>query len=150
VVEVKLDPNLPLDYFMQTNDQMNVRAEDLDSSYKSMPPSKTGELVFILRKKTPPKFNVCFDVLLIDKAKKQRYILVDSATTVKEVLDIIFSVEGLEEGDRLKYGLFREPCEVNPKRKAKFFDLDEHPFDITDTATKYSFRDMVRTDQLSH
>lgn len=95
----------------------------------------------MLRKKTPPRFNVNFEIIINEK-KKNRYILVSSQTTIKEVIDVIFSIEGLDGADRPKYALYREAID-SQKKKARYFELTETPFDITDSLSKFSFRDVV-------
>ncbi|KAJ3225137.1 RAC-alpha serine/threonine-protein kinase [Clydaea vesicula] len=124
--ESTVNPNTPLDFYIP-NDETDI--EKLNNA--------AGILSFKLKSK-PPQWNITVEV---NSEKKNRFVVVSSGTTGKEVLDLLHSIEGCSDEDRERLGLYRESNrESDAKRNSRFLELDEKPFVMNEDA-KYILMD---------
>ncbi|KAJ3039185.1 RAC-gamma serine/threonine-protein kinase [Rhizophlyctis rosea] len=103
--------------------------------------STAPSLKLRMRRKSTIKWNVAVHV----EKKGVRNVLVDQDMTVEDVLRVLFCVEGIDEGERGEWGLWKEGTGVgdNVISRPMALKWNDRPFEPWERTVKFLFRRMA-------
>lgn len=113
--------------------EIRMKGNHLIEFYKK--DSKSQPLKMRLRKKSEIQWNVA---IRIANSLTTRSMLVDSTTTIANVLELFWKIEAIEEREKDNWGIWQEVC--SGPNKSAFLALNETPFRPGDSSVNFSMR----------